>query len=117
MPFVVFCLLAALLTQAQVLPSANAASSAPTPPSEKALAMYGRWETEYWSDTGGLSYTYVGDPTPASGQAGAPDFNISARSLLTAIIDVHVNPNPGDAQGTALTSVGSLSLKIIVMLN
>jgi hypothetical protein len=112
-PFVVFFLLAALLTQANVSAAGTPAPTPPAPPSEKLLAEYGQWETEYWPDTGGLSYNYVGDPNPtaapADKQNANPDFVISSPSLLTAIIDVHVNPST-DAQGATAAAPGSLAL-------
>jgi hypothetical protein len=112
-PLVVFFLLAALLTQANVPAAGGNAPTPPTPPSEKLLAEWGQWETEYWSDSGGLSFRYVGDPAPslqpAAGQ-GLPDFVIGAPTLLTAIIDVHVNPNTDAIHVTDTGSPGSLAL-------
>ena len=93
-PLVVSFLLAALLTQANVI---TAGSPAPTPPSEKILAEYGQWETEYGPDTGVLYSNYVGDPNstvqPGDNPSGRPDFVISSPALLTGISDVHVYPN------------------------
>jgi hypothetical protein len=109
----VFLLLASLFIQANVSAVGSGAPTPPKPPSEKRLAEWGQWETEYWDDSGGLSFRYVGDPNPsvqpASGQ-GLPDFVIGTRTLLTAIIDVHVNPNTDAIHVEDTGSPGSLAL-------
>ena len=114
MRMVVFFLLASLLIQGAVFAPAGGNPAPLTPPSEKILAQYGQWETEYWDDSGKLSFRYAGDPDPAAqpqgGSSTRPDFVISSPTLLTASIDVHVNPNTDAIQVEEAGSPGSLAL-------
>jgi hypothetical protein len=110
--FVVFLLLAALLTQANFSPAGIAAPAALTPPAEKALCQYGQWQTEYWDDSGVLAFQYVGDPNPIPRSTGfilQAGFSISQPTLLTAIVSVHLNPNV-NATHVENISPGSLAL-------
>ncbi len=111
---VVFFLLASLLIQGAAFAPGSGAPTPLTPPSEKLLAQYGQWETEYWDDSGKLGFRYVGDPNPTAqpqgGSSTRPDFVISSPTLLTAIIDVHVNPNTDATHVEDAGSPGSLAL-------
>jgi hypothetical protein len=111
--FVVFFLLASLLTQANAFAPAGVEPLPMTPPSEISLGQFGQWETEYWDDSGRLAFNYVGDPNPVPKQPEGfvlqADFSISKPTLLTAIVDVHFNPNV-NATHVENNSPGSLAL-------
>ena len=107
----VFFLIISLLTQAFTIHHAPAGASAPTPPNEKALATYGRWETEFWGDDGRLSFQYVGDPYPTVPPElrvnKKADFTVGNPVLLTAIVTVHVNPHYGLLNADHVEDMGS----------
>jgi hypothetical protein len=110
---VVVFLFASLMVQADTFAVSGRAAAAPIPPAEKLLCQYGQWETEYWDDSGKLGFRYTGDALPAAksaeGHVLQAGFTISKTTLLTAIIDVHVNPNV-KATLVEIASPGSLTL-------
>ncbi len=115
---VVVFLFASLMMQAETFAVSGEAAAAPTPPAEKLLSQYGQWETEYWDDSGKLGFRYTGDTNPAAqpqgGSSTRPDFVISSPTLLTAIIDVHINPNTDATLVEDTGSPGSLTLVDVV---